>query len=90
MSRIAKRMISDEVFGDVASLIGEGVHTGLRKFSNAPSSSVALGAIQRLPNEDWKGIIEMAAAQVIRVLADHKVLRLEQADRRFLHQKDGC
>ena len=87
---MGKRTISNEVFSDVADVIGEGVHTGLRKFTDAPSSGVAWRAIHDLPAGDWTGIVEMAAAQVIRVLADHRAFRLERADRRFLHTKDGC
>ena len=84
------RTVSDQVFNDIADIIGEGVHTGLRKFSDAPSSATAWNAIHELPHEDWSGIVQMVAAQVLRVMAEDKLVKLTAADKRFLHKADGC
>jgi hypothetical protein len=75
---------------DVAGLIGEGVHTGLRKFSDHPASTAAWCAIQNLPSEDWSRILTVVAAQVFRLLAQQRVICLTPADKRQLHAADGC
>lgn len=49
---------------DITSLIGEGVHTGLRKLSDHPASARAWNAISELPDEDWTYICRVVAETV--------------------------
>ena len=50
---------------DLASLIGEGVHTGLRKAIDSPQSSVAWRAIKDLPDGEWGIVIEFAMSGIL-------------------------
>lgn len=52
----------------VMQIIGEGVHTALRKYCDSPQSSVAWKAIRDLPGEEWSVCCKMAAAQILRYL----------------------
>ena len=38
---------------EAISLLGEGLHTSLRKASEHPEAAVAHGAIGRLPDDEW-------------------------------------
>lgn len=49
----------------IASLIGEGVHTGLRKYCESPQSSVAHRAIRQLPDGEWSAAVSLAATCVV-------------------------
>jgi hypothetical protein len=64
-------MEREQLIEDVASLIGEGVHTGLRKFSEHPASGDAWRAIRELPAEDWDSIVKIAAITVIEYVEAH-------------------
>lgn len=40
------------------SLIGEGIHTGMRKAIDSPQAHPAWKAIQELPDDDWDAVLE--------------------------------
>lgn len=52
----------------VASLIGEGVHTMLRKGCDSAASSRAWAAINELPDEEWSGVCQTVARDVVAYL----------------------
>jgi hypothetical protein len=54
----------------VSSIIGEVVHTALRKYVDSPESTVAWQAIRDMPDADWKTCCDIAAEQVVRELRD--------------------
>lgn len=58
-----KRKLTEKQKETIASLIGEGVHTGLRKACTSPQSSAAWRAIQEAP--DWDDAVTFAADEVI-------------------------
>lgn len=49
----------------IAALIGEGVHTGLRKYCESKESGVAWRAIRDLPKGEWGSAVSMASNMVI-------------------------
>lgn len=49
----------------ITSLIGEGVHTGLRKACDSRQSTVAHHAISDLPDGEWEAAVTFAADAVI-------------------------
>lgn len=75
---------------DVACAIGESVHTALRKSCGSRQAAIAHRAISRMPDEEWTDVVQMAAAQVVRVLKDDGKVTLTAKDKRRLHDWDGC
>lgn len=82
--------VNPELAQDVVNMIGEGVHTALRKAVNSRQSGVAWRAIRDLPGREWHVCCAMAGAQVLRILADDKVLQLDAKTLKVLHKWDGC
>lgn len=52
----------------IASIIGEGIHSGLRKMGQSVSANTAWFMIKDMPNEEWGAICKMVADEVISVL----------------------
>lgn len=52
----------------ISEIVGEGVHTGLRKFCESDESSVAWKAIQEMPDGEWSGVCEVVADEIVRFL----------------------
>lgn len=58
---------------DLRSLIGEGVHTGLRKAVDSHESSVAWNAIQDLPSGEWGAVLDFAMDCIVPWLEEQAV-----------------
>jgi len=43
------------------SLLGEGIHTGLRKAADSPQSARAWRAIRDMPDGEWNRVVAFAA-----------------------------
>lgn len=54
----------------ITSIIGEGIHTGLRKFCYSYEGHVAWQAIKAMPDDDWHGICKIVADEVLKVIND--------------------
>jgi len=52
---------------EIASYIGEGVHTGLRKWCESEESHKAWLAIRDMPNEEWGNI----AGEIAKLVLDY-------------------
>lgn len=78
-----------ELIEDVRSVIGEGVHTGLRKFCESDEANTAWKAIHGMPNEEWSNVVGVVAAQVVRLLAGRGVVKLTPANKKILTKFDG-
>lgn len=79
---------------DIVGIIGECVHTALRKYADSPQSAVAWRAIRDLPDREWTACCRMAAAQVIRYLSEdapdvEPALTINLEVPRLLHKWDG-
>lgn len=60
-----KKKTRKEKIEELASIIGEGVHTGLRKYSEHPQSGPAWKAISKIDDGSWENICEIVAEQII-------------------------
>jgi hypothetical protein len=49
----------------LASIIGEGIHTSLRKYVDSPQSSRAWQAIHDLPDGEWSVVCQVVAEHLI-------------------------
>lgn len=56
--------LTDKQRDTLASLIGEGVHTGLRKWCGSRESAVAHKAIRDLPEGEWHQAVWMAVVGI--------------------------
>lgn len=53
---------------DLLAYIGCGIHTGLRKATDDPRSSVAHRAISEMSGDAWKAVIDFAFQDIQRVV----------------------
>jgi len=49
----------------LSEVIGEGVHTGLRKFCQSDNSHIAWKAIRDMPAEEWTGVCDEVGRFII-------------------------
>ncbi len=61
----------------VASYIGEGVHTGLRKWADSPQSHNAWIAIRDMPPEEWSNIVNIVAGLLLGLEEGFKALETD-------------
>lgn len=57
----------------IAEVIGEGVHTNLRKFCESLESYAVYKAICIMPNNEWDRVCEIVAEEVIKSINAHEV-----------------
>jgi len=62
----------------MAEIIGEGVHTGLRKLCESPESYKGWIVINEMPDEEWEGVCMIVAKEVIKAI-----------DGKFLHRNEN-
>lgn len=67
----------------VASLIGEGVHTGLRKWCNSKESGTAWRAISQMPDGEWSSICDGVRDTIVEFLglSKDRLAEIGKADR---------
>lgn len=65
---MVKRKLTDKQKKTIESLIGEGVHTGLRKACDSTASAIAWRAINNLPTGQWGQAVDFATREVIRYI----------------------
>jgi hypothetical protein len=56
---------SQKQVNDLASIIGEGIHTSLRKYVDSPQSTRAWQAIHDLPDGEWGVVCQVVAEHLI-------------------------
>jgi len=66
-----------ELTNDIASFIGEGVHTALRKCCDSAASTRAWNAISELPPEEWSACTRAAAEVIVDWLVDEGHITLQ-------------
>lgn len=54
----------------IAEVVGEGIHTGLRKWADSEGSTKAYNGIREMPDEEWEGICNEVASYVKQELSD--------------------
>ena len=59
--------MKEKLLDKIAEEIGIGIHTGLRKWSEHPKSSVAWKAISDM-DESWDYIVKEVAREVIKIV----------------------
>ena len=58
----------------LAEIIGEGIHTSLRKFCRSFESYTAWKAIDAMPDEEWGRVCEIVANEVIEIMEVNKII----------------
>ena len=56
------------ILEEVANEIGEGIHVGLRKWSEHPQSSTAWKAISKIDDGSWEYIAREVAKEIIKTI----------------------
>ena len=51
----------DREINDIAEIIGEGVHSALRKQCESSESGIAWKAISNMPDGEWNGVCQTVA-----------------------------
>ena len=63
-----------EIIEEIADNVGQGVHTGLRKWSEHPESSRAWVAISKIDDGSW----EYICWEVARIIYRQKLLKVQR------------
>lgn len=59
----------NELFAVVGDVIGEGVHAGLRKYTESDHAMRAWRAIRQMPHGEWTAVIDVVTEEVLKVIA---------------------
>ena len=50
---------------DISAIIGEGVHTSLRKFTNSMDAHNAWVSIGKMPDDEWGLVCDIVAKEIV-------------------------
>lgn len=59
---------------ELATFIGVGIHTCLRKYSNSREAIDAWNAIHKMPDDEWFSMVKVVAKGVLSLLGEEEVL----------------
>jgi len=65
---------------DLASFIGEGVHTSLRKYTDSDAADRAWHAIRDMPDDEWNTVVTIVAQEIQKALAPPRIELLHHRD----------
>ena len=69
--------IRDKVIKSIADFIGEGTHTGLRKWCESAESNEAWLAIRNMPGEEWSNVALELAKYILEAIPELAIVDRE-------------
>lgn len=57
---------------NLGQVIGEGIHSGLRRFCSSEESNKAWFAIKNMPTKEWDNVCQIVAEEIVKLMKEGK------------------